>query len=121
MDSESPDAAAIVFYATPLERDLSVSMNAASLMPSEESRRLRAVYAAALQRDPEERDDYLNRACVDQPELRARVAALLQAHSRSLVRTSCDASWAAVAWVWCTSPTTRGCHDVSRSKPSPRR
>jgi serine/threonine protein kinase len=87
VDPESPDAAAIVFYSTPLQRDLSVSMNAASLMPSEESRRLRAVYAAALQRDPEERDDYLNRACVDQPELRAKVAALLQAHSKDFLET----------------------------------
>ena len=54
-------------------------------MPSEESRRLRAVYAAALQRDPEERDEYLSRACVDQPELRAKVAALLQAHSQDFL------------------------------------
>jgi serine/threonine protein kinase len=54
-------------------------------MPSEESKRLRAVYAAALQRDPEERDEYLDNACVGQPELRARVAALLQAHSKDFV------------------------------------
>jgi serine/threonine protein kinase len=51
-------------------------------MPNEESRRLRAVYAAALQRDPEEREAFLSQACADQPELRAKVAALLQAHSQ---------------------------------------
>ena len=50
-------------------------------MSSEDSRRLRLLYAGALQRDPEERDDYLNRECAGHPELRAKVAALLQAHS----------------------------------------
>jgi serine/threonine-protein kinase len=54
-------------------------------MPSEESKRLRAVYAAALQRDPEERDAYLSRACAGQPELRAKVAALLDAHARDFL------------------------------------
>ena len=54
-------------------------------MPSEESKRLRALYAAALQRDPEERDEYLDNACVGQPELRARVAALLEAHSKDFL------------------------------------
>jgi serine/threonine-protein kinase len=62
-------------------------MRAASFMPSEESRKLRAVYAAALQRDPEERDEYLTRACAGQPELRAKVAALLQAHSQDFLET----------------------------------
>jgi serine/threonine-protein kinase len=56
-------------------------------MPSEESRQLRAIYAAALQRDPEERDEYLDNACVGQPELRAKVAALLQAHSKDFLDT----------------------------------
>ncbi len=51
-------------------------------MPSEESRRVRVVYAGAIQRDPEERDEYLSRECAGQPELRAKVAALLQAHSK---------------------------------------
>ena len=50
-------------------------------MSSEDSRRLRLLYAGALQRDPEERDDYLNRECAGYPELRAKVAALLQAHA----------------------------------------
>ena len=54
-------------------------------MPGQESKRLRDVYAGALQRDPEERDEYLDRACVGQPELRARVAALLQAHSQDFI------------------------------------
>jgi hypothetical protein len=56
-------------------------------MTSQESRRLRAVYAAALQRDPEERDEYLNHACAGEPELRAKVAALLQAHSQDFLDT----------------------------------
>lgn len=51
-------------------------------MPSEESRRVRAIYAGAIQRDPEERDEYLSRECAGHPELRAKVAALLQAHSK---------------------------------------
>lgn len=51
-------------------------------MPSEESRRVRVLYAGAIQRDPEERDEYLSRECAGQPELRAKVVALLQAHSK---------------------------------------
>ena len=54
-------------------------------MAGEDSKRLRAVYAAALQRDPEEREEYLSRACAGQPELRARVAALLEAHSHDFL------------------------------------
>ncbi|HET7217232.1 MAG TPA: serine/threonine-protein kinase [Vicinamibacterales bacterium] len=54
-------------------------------MSSEDSRRLRILYAAALQRDPEERDEYLNRECAGQPELRAKVAALLQAHAKDFL------------------------------------
>ena len=54
-------------------------------MAGEDSKRLRAVYAAALQRDPEEREQYLSRACAGQPELRARVAALLEAHSHDFL------------------------------------
>jgi serine/threonine protein kinase len=54
-------------------------------MSSEDSRRLRALYAAALQRDPEEWDEYLRGACAGQPDLRARVAALLQAHSHDFL------------------------------------
>ena len=56
-------------------------------MPSDDSKRLRAVYAAALQRDPEERDEYLNGACAGDLELRARVAALLEAHSKDFLET----------------------------------
>ena len=67
-------------------------MNAASLMSSEDSKRLRAVYAGALQRDPEERDEYLNHACAGQPELRAKVAALLQAHSQDFLEAESASS-----------------------------
>ena len=54
-------------------------------MPSEDSRRLRAIYAAAIERDPEERDEYLNQACAGHPALRAKVAALLQTHSKDFL------------------------------------
>ncbi len=52
-----------------------------------DSRRIRQVYAAALQRDPEEWEAYLDHACADAPELRARVAALLAMHARDLLDT----------------------------------
>ncbi len=51
----------------------------------DESRLMRQVYAGALQRDPEERDDYLDRACAGTPGLRGRVAALLEAHARDFL------------------------------------
>jgi len=44
-------------------------------------KRVRQAYAAALDRDPEERDQYLDRACAGDPELRAKVAPLLARHS----------------------------------------
>jgi hypothetical protein len=44
-------------------------------------KRVRQVYAAALDRDPEERDAYLDRACLGDPELRAKVAELIARHS----------------------------------------
>jgi predicted Ser/Thr protein kinase len=52
------------------------------IMPTEDSKRLRAIYAGAIQREPEERDGYLNDACAGHPELRAKVEALLAAHSQ---------------------------------------
>jgi hypothetical protein len=52
---------------------------------SEESRLIRQVYAGALQRDPEERGEYLDRMCADKPQLRARIVALLDAHSQDLL------------------------------------
>ena len=55
---------------------------AVPIMPTEDSKRLRAIYAGAIQREPEERDDYLNEACAGHPELRAKVVALLLAHSQ---------------------------------------
>ncbi|MGH8650137.1 MAG: serine/threonine-protein kinase, partial [Burkholderiales bacterium] len=51
-------------------------------MAEDDSRLIRHLYAGALQRDPEERDEYLDEACADRPDLRARVAALLEAHSQ---------------------------------------
>jgi len=51
---------------------------------SEESRLIRQVYAGALQRDPKERGEYLDRMCADRPQLRARVVALLDAHAQDL-------------------------------------
>jgi serine/threonine-protein kinase len=47
----------------------------------EDSRLLRQVYAGALQRDPEERAEYLDRACAGKSALRARVDSLLFAHA----------------------------------------
>ena len=52
---------------------------------SEESRLIRQVYAGALERDPEERGEYLDRMCADKPQLRARVVALLDAHSQDFL------------------------------------
>ena len=52
---------------------------------SEESKLIRLVYAGAIQRDPEERGEYLDRMCADKPELRAKVAALLDAHAKDLL------------------------------------
>jgi serine/threonine protein kinase len=49
-------------------------------MTLEELRRIRAIAAAALERDPEERSEYLDRACGGQPELRARVDELLRTY-----------------------------------------
>src|SRR4029077_11969899 len=51
----------------------------------EDSALLRQVYAGALQRDPEEQGEYLDRACADNPGLRARVVTLLEAHSQDFL------------------------------------
>jgi serine/threonine protein kinase len=68
---------------------------------SEESRLIRQVYAGALQRDPEERGDYLDRMCANRPELRAKVVALLDAHGHDfgeqVTVTAADASRQAAA------------------------
>ncbi len=55
---------------------------------SDESRLVRQVYAGALARDPEEREEYLDRACADRPGLRAKVIALLAAHSHDFLEPS---------------------------------
>ena len=67
--------------------NLSASIDASAYMTTarEDSRLIRQVYAGALQRDPEERDEYLDRVCADKPALRAKVAALLQAHSQDFL------------------------------------
>ncbi len=51
----------------------------------EESRLIRRVYAGALQRDSEERGEYLDRECANKPALRAKVIALLDAHSQDFL------------------------------------
>ena len=48
-------------------------------MADPEARLIWELYAAALKHEPTERSGYLDRACVD-PEVRARVAALLESH-----------------------------------------
>jgi serine/threonine protein kinase len=50
-------------------------------MAGDSSRLIRQLYAGALQRDPEERAEYLDRACAGRPDLHAKVVALLAAHS----------------------------------------
>jgi serine/threonine protein kinase len=45
----------------------------------EESVLIARIYAAALERDPEERSDYLDKACAGKPRLRGQVEALLAA------------------------------------------
>ena len=63
-------------------------------MSSDDSKRLRNLYAAALQRDPEERDAYLDGECEGHPELRAKVTALLAAHAKDFLEDD-DAAAAA--------------------------
>src|SRR5437868_3845570 len=51
---------------------------------TDQAERIESVFAAALeQSSPEERTDFLNRECADNPVLRDRVDALLQAHDRA--------------------------------------
>ena len=54
-------------------------------MGGDDSKLLRRLYAEALQRDPEERDEYLDSACRDRPDLRARISDLLRAHADEFV------------------------------------
>ena len=44
-------------------------------------KRVRQIYAAAIDRDPEDRPAFLDRACAGEPELRAKVEELLLRHS----------------------------------------
>ena len=111
---------------------------------SEESRLIRQMYAGALQHDPEERGEYLDRVCADKPELRARVVALLDAHSQDFstpsprplpptpmidralargrwwARTSSGTRLGAGAWASSIWRTIRVCRGPSRSRPSTR-
>jgi hypothetical protein len=57
----------------------------AGKVSGDESRLIRQLYAQALQRDPEERDEYLDSACAGRPELRTRVAALLGRHAQDFL------------------------------------
>ena len=52
-------------------------------MTPEEWAQVRAVFDAALQRDPGERNAFLDEACAGNPSLRAEVASLLAAHDRA--------------------------------------
>lgn len=52
-------------------------------MRSEEWRQVRVVFDAALKRDPEEREAFLDEACAGNPRLRSEVASLLDAHDRA--------------------------------------
>jgi serine/threonine protein kinase len=54
-------------------------------MAGDDSKLLRQLYAGALQRDPEERDEYLDDACAGRPDLRARVVTLIQSHSQDFL------------------------------------
>ena len=51
-------------------------------MTDEELRRIKAIFAAAFQRDPEERAEYLDKACAGRPDVREKVDELLQAHAK---------------------------------------
>ena len=52
-------------------------------MASEELRRVRALFDAALRRDPEDRSAFLDQECTGNPRLRAEVASLLDAHDHA--------------------------------------
>ena len=49
-------------------------------MDSGRLKRAHEIFAEALRRDPQERYDFIDVACADQPELHASVAALLEQH-----------------------------------------
>jgi hypothetical protein len=62
-----------------------MSLHAMTL--NDDLNRVGRVYAAALERDPEERNEYLDRACVGDPELRAKVADLIARHTGDFSET----------------------------------
>jgi len=47
---------------------------------TDDSRIVQQLFAAALQRDPHAREDFLNSKCAERPDIQARVEALLLAH-----------------------------------------
>jgi serine/threonine-protein kinase len=51
------------------------------------SKRAQEIFAEALRRDPEERQDFIYAACVGQPQLRAEAAAMLEEHIAAGHRT----------------------------------
>lgn len=55
-------------------------------MADSDARLIWELYAAALKHEPAERSGYLERACTD-PQLRARVASLLESHGLEIGRT----------------------------------
>ena len=74
-------------------------------MAEDDSRLIRLLYAGALQRDPEERDEYLEGACADRPDLRTRVAALLQAHSQDFLDAPTALPGESASWWKYLAPT----------------
>ena len=53
-----------------------------------DSRQIRAIFAEVLRRDPEERGEFLDRACADQPELRAHIEELLATYNSNVTNSS---------------------------------
>ena len=52
-------------------------------MDSKRFQQIQDVLTAALERDPKERDAFLDRACADDPDLRREVESLLEAHAKT--------------------------------------
>src|SRR5262245_33317770 len=65
---------------TPAVLDIDTAQSIIALVEPDDRQRVQALAEAALRRDPEERDRFLDEACAGRPELRAAVASLLEAH-----------------------------------------
>ena len=62
-----------------------------------------SIFAAALEKSPEQRNAFLDGACADQPELRSNVEALLKAHERAgrfLAPSAAEEATACQAPLW---------------------